>query len=215
MDELPTQPDVPSTDVRRSEHEAEYGVLVSALGAVAGALEHRDPETVRHQRRVGALAQEIGRALGLSPDDCCGLRIAGELHDIGKWAIPEELLGKPGPLSESEFAVVACHATTGYDLLRHVSFPWPVALAVHQHHERMDGSGYPLGLRGEDICIEARIIAVADVLDAMSSDRPYRDGVGLEHALKYLAECAHQFDARIVEACIRHLSLGEGAVVPA
>ncbi|TLM99089.1 MAG: HD-GYP domain-containing protein [Actinobacteria bacterium] len=200
-DELPAQPVIATTSA--GSDACDFALLFATLDAFALALVHRDPETVRHQRHVGALAEEIGTAMGLPAERCKGLRIAGEMHDIGKWAVPEELLDKPGPLSDSEFEVVKCHSTTGYEALSHVSFPWPVAEAVHQHHERLDGSGYPRHLKGNEICLEARVIAVADVLDAIANDRAYRRGAGYDAALRHLSENAGTaYDSQVVEACI-------------
>lgn len=201
-DALPVRP-VGAHDEDTRIGTADYRLLIATLDAFAMALVHRDPETVRHQRHVGALAQEIGAAMGLGADRCMGLRIAGEMHDIGKWAVPEEVLAKVGPLTDSEFEAVKCHATTGYEALSHVSFPWPVADAVYQHHERLDGSGYPRHLCDEEICLEGRILAVADVLDAITNDRPYRRGAGFDAALRHLSSSAGvKYDAQVVQTCV-------------
>lgn len=176
--------------------------VLSTLGAMAEALSTRDSEIVGHQQRVGALSREIAGRMGFSAERILGLQIAGEMHDIGKWALPDDILRKPRRLTDAEFSIVALHATAGFNLLRHVSLPWPVAEAIHQHHERMDGSGYPSGLSGERILIEARILGVADVLDAMSSARAWRDSLGVDAALAELWRGSGTlYDADVVAAC--------------
>ena len=145
--------------------------------------EMRDPYTVGHERRVAEIAAAIGAELGLDEDQNEGLRVAGFLHDIGKITVPSEILSKPGKLRPIEFQFIQGHALAGYEVLKGVAFPWPVAQVAFQHHERMDGSGYPQGLKGEAILIEARIVAVADVVEAMFSHRPYRPGMGIDCAL--------------------------------
>lgn len=209
-DRLPTTLDASFSACETGEQPFE--VVLSTLGALAGVLRYRDADIVRHQQRVGALAYEIGERLGLDPDRLLGLRIAAEMHDVGKWALPEEILRKPGPLSDAEFSLVSLHATTGFGLLQHVSFPWPVAEAVRQHHERIDGSGYPQGLLGESILLEARIIAVADVLEAMSSAKPYRRGLGIDAALAELVRgSGTAYDPLVVDACIELFASGIAA----
>ena len=166
--------------------------------------EMRDPYTVGHERRVAQIAAAIGAELGLDDDQIEGLRVAGFLHDIGKITIPAEILSKPGKLRAIEFQFIQGHALAGYEVLKGVAFPWPVAQVAFQHHERMDGSGYPQGLKGEAILIEARIVAVADVVEAMFSHRPYRPGLGIDCAL---AEIEHgresSYDATVADACLR------------
>lgn len=180
---------------------------------VATALsEMRDPYTAGHQRRVGDIAAAIGEELGLDADRLEGLRVAGRLHDIGKIAIPAEILTRPGRLSDEERALIQLHPQAGYDVLVDVPFPWPVALVALQHHERLDGSGYPNGLRGEAIILEARIVAVADVLEAMSSHRPYRESLGVESALAELEDGAGtHYDAAVVAACVAQVRAGNVA----
>lgn len=171
--------------------------------------EMRDPYTAGHQRRVGDIAAAIGEELGLDADCLEGLRVAGRLHDIGKIAIPAEILTRPGRLSNEERALIQIHPQAGYDVLVDVPFPWPVALVALQHHERIDGSGYPNGLRGEEIIVEARIVAVADVLEAMSSHRPYRESLGVESALVELeAGAGTRYDAAVVAACVNQVRAG-------
>lgn len=178
--------------------------LEDALQAISATLEMRDPYTAGHQRRVASLAMAIAREMGLSDERVHGIRLVGIVHDIGKIHVPAEILSKPGKLNELEYSLIKMHPQTGHDILKGISFPWPIAQAVLQHHERLDGSGYPHGLKGEAILLEASIIAVADVVEAMASHRPYRAGLGLEAALaeigKWRGEC---FDAQVVDACTR------------
>lgn len=175
----------------------------STVKAIATMLELRDPYTAGHERRVAQLASAIGSEMGLPERQVEGLRVIGYLHDIGKIAVPAEILSKPARLTVIELAMVKAHAQTGYDILKDLEFPWPVAQAVLQHHERLDGSGYPQGLEGEDIILEARILMVADVVEAMSSHRPYRSAIGLEAALAEItANRGKSYDERVVDACI-------------
>jgi putative nucleotidyltransferase with HDIG domain len=153
---------------------------------------------------VADLAVAIAGELGLDEYEQTGLRVAGNLHDIGKIAVPSEILTKPGRLSVLEYEVVKTHVAQGYDVLRRVEFSWPVAEAVLQHHERLDGSGYPNGLKGPQISRQGRILAVADVVEAMASHRPYRPGLGVEAALEEINRGAGRlFDAEVVGACNR------------
>ena len=172
--------------------------------------EMRDPYTVGHERRVAEIAVAIGTKLGFNADRLEGLQVAGHLHDIGKMTVPAEILTRPGKLRATEFLLIQEHPQAGYDVLKGVEFPWPVAQVALQHHERMDGTGYPLGLKGKSILLEARIIAVADVVEAMFSHRPYRPGLGIVMAL---AEIEHGrgtvYDADVVDACL-HLFRDEG-----
>ena len=154
------------------------------IAALASVTVIRDPYTAGHQQRVASLACAIAEEMGLPADTVDGIRVAGTLHDIGKIAVPAEILTKPGKLSELEFGVVKSHAETSYEILKEIEFQWPVAEIVYQHHERCDGSGYPRGLKGDEILLEARILAVADVVEAMSSHRPYRPALELEAALE-------------------------------
>ncbi len=155
-------------------------------------------------REPGHLASAIGAELGLDESRCEGLRMAGYLHDIGKIAVPTEILVKPTRLHPAEMDMVRGHAREGYQILRDIDFPWPVAQVALQHHERLDGSGYPDGLKGNDISIEARIVAVADVVESMSSHRPYRPGLGLPAALDEIENGAGAvYDEKMVKACLR------------
>lgn len=181
--------------------------LEDAISVLSRALEMRDPYTAGHQKRVTQLACMIGIEMGLDGDMMDGIRLAGLVHDIGKINVPSEILTKPGRLSQIEHDLIRIHPEAGYDILKDIEFPWPIAEIVRQHHERMDGSGYPQGLAGETIRIEARIIAVADVIDAMASHRPYRPAMGLEKALEEVeGKKGILYDKEIVEACARVLA---------
>lgn len=174
------------------------------VDAISQIVELRDPYTSGHERRVGDLAAAIGRELGLDEQRTTGLRIAGNVHDVGKVTIPAEILSKPGKLSAAEYAIVKTHAEKGYDILKGIDFPWPVARTVLQHHERLDGSGYPRGLKGEEIMLEARILAVADTLESMSTHRPYRPALGIEEALReILAHAGSHYDPQVVAVAQR------------
>jgi PAS domain S-box-containing protein len=184
--------------------------LEQTIQAVATTLEMRDPYTAGHQRRVADLAAAIAKKLNLSEDEVHGIRLAGMVHDLGKIRIPAEILTKPGRLTPLEFDFIKTHSQVGYDILKDVAFPWPIADMVLQHHEKLDGSGYPQGLAGDAILLGARIIAVADVMEAMSSHRPYRPGLGNEAALAELeARRGSWYDAGVVDAC-RALFRDEG-----
>jgi putative nucleotidyltransferase with HDIG domain len=153
------------------------------IQVLVSAVEVRDPYTAGHQKRVANLARAIATEMGLAPEKIEGIRMAGYIHDIGKLSIPAEILSKPTKLTEIEFALIKEHSRSGYEILKDVESPWPLAEIIYQHHERMDGSGYPRKLRGDDIIIEARILAVADVVEAMASHRPYRPSLGIGQAL--------------------------------
>lgn len=177
------------------------GSFASTVESIALAIEKRDPYTAGHQRQVAALAGEIGRIMGLSEERRFGLHLGASIHDIGKISVPAEILNRPGVLSEPEFSIIRQHAQTGYEILRGVDFPWPIADIVQQHHERLDGSGYPLGLHAEEICLEARIVAVADVFDAIISHRPYRPGHALHEAIEELQRGRGKiYDSTVVDA---------------
>ena len=175
--------------------------MVSTLSNVIVA---RDPYTAGHQRRVASLASAIANKLDIPMHAVEGIHMAALLHDIGKVSIPAEILTKPTSMTSYEIAMLQTHAQAGYDILKHIHFPWNIAQTVLQHHERLDGSGYPNGIKGDVICQEARIIAVADTVEAMSSDRPYRKGKGIDAALEEIAMCSgKQFDADVVDACLK------------
>jgi len=178
--------------------------LMSTVQVATTLSELRDPYTGGHERRVAAIAAAIGSALGLEVQHVEGLKVAGLLHDIGKITIPAEILSKPGKLSALEFKLIQVHPQTGYEVLKSVQFPWPVADAVWQHHERLDGSGYPQGLKGDAILLDARILAVADVVEAMSSYRPYRPGLGIDKALAEIERGRGSiYDAAVADACLK------------
>jgi PAS domain S-box-containing protein len=173
------------------------------VNAIASVVEHRDPYTSGHQKRTARIACALAGELGISEDRTEGLRMASIIHDIGKIYIPTEILSKPGRLTGPEFAMVQTHSQVGYDVLKDIEFPWPIAQIVLQHHEKMDGSGYPQGLEGNAILQEARILAVADVVEAMSSHRPYRAALGLDKAMEELeGKSGTSYDAAIVKACL-------------
>ena len=181
----------------------------AAVGTMAAAAEARDPYSAGHQQRVAELAVAIAIDLGLSQLDVDGLRLAAKVHDIGKLAIPSQILNKPSRLRPTEFALIKEHAQAGSDIVRGIDFPWPVADVILQHHERIDGSGYPAGLVGDAILLGARIIAVADVVEAMSSHRPYRASLGITAALSEIERGRGTlYDAEVVDACLRRFRDG-------
>lgn len=178
--------------------------------ALASTAEIRDPYTSGHQKNVTKLSCSIAEHMGLSAELIKGLRIAGLLHDIGKISVPAEILSKPGEITKDERNIIKNHCRVGYDILKGIEFPWPIAKIVLQHHERMDGSGYPLGIQGEEIILEARIIAVADVIEAMFSHRPYRAALGLDEALEEIRKNrGTSFDPEVVDACLKLASSGK------
>ena len=178
--------------------------LLQTVEAISLTVEKRDPYTAGHQHRVAELAVAIGEELGMAKHQLEGLRVGALIHDIGKIAIPSELLARPGMLSDLEFSLIQVHAQAGYDIMKGVSFPWPISEMILQHHERLDGSGYPKGLKGEQILPEAKILAVADSVEAMVTHRPYRPGLGLEAALAEIeSQRGSAYDADAVDACLR------------
>ncbi|GAB2179135.1 HD domain-containing phosphohydrolase [Dongia sp. agr-C8] len=198
------------TEVARSRHTInEYAerlerTLVGTLDMIGHVIELRDPYTAGHESRVGELSAAIGAEMGLDEARQRGLRIAGAVHDVGKISVPTEILTRPGQLSATEYQLVMQHAQSGFDILKAVDFPWPVAEVARQHHERLDGSGYPNGLKGDAIILEARIVAVADVVESMAAHRPYRPGLGIERALAEIEDHAGtKYDAEAVAACLR------------
>jgi len=163
----------------------------------------RDRYTSEHEKHVGDLCKAIAAEMGLDEQAQMGLMIAGYLHDIGKIIIPEAILSKPGKLSEAEFNLIKDHVKAGYDLLKNVSFPWSISQPILEHHERLDGSGYPNNLKAEQISLEGRIMAVADVVDAMSAYRPYRPSLGIETALAEIERGRGiLYDEAVVDACL-------------
>ena len=200
--------DITERKEMESKLQETLGSLRDALGGIirvlSATLEKRDPYTAGHQRRVADLARAIGQEIGLSPECVEGLRLAGIIHDIGKISIPAEILCKPTKLTEIEYDLIRSHCQIGYDILKNIDFSWPIGQMILQHHERMDGSGYPRQLRGEDILIESRILAVSDVVEAMASHRPYRAALGIEAALKEIeADKGALYDPAVVAACLK------------
>jgi len=176
--------------------------LVETVEAIASTVEMRDPYTAGHQRRVAELSVAIARKLGMEEEQIQGIFLAGIVHDLGKIGIPAEILSYPGRLSELQLLIVREHSQIGFDILKDIRFPWPIAQMVLQHHERMDGSGYPQGLKGEEILREAQILSVADVVEAMATHRPYRAGLGLDAALAEINDKRGTlFEADVVDAC--------------
>lgn len=179
-------------------------LMEETVNGLVSAMEMRDPYTAGHQRRVAELATKIAEEMGLNKDQVNGIRIASLIHDIGKIHVPSEILSKPGKLTEIEFAIVKSHSKAGYEILRTIEFPWPVAKTVLQHHEKLDGSSYPNGLTGDDIIIEAKILCVADVIEAMSTHRPYRPALSIEKALEEIIKNKSiKYDASAVDACVK------------
>jgi putative two-component system response regulator len=178
--------------------------MEETINALASALEMRDPYTAGHHRRVAELTEAIAREINCSDDEIKASRLAALIHDVGKIQVPSEILSKPGRLTKNEFNMIKTHSRAGYDILKKVAFPWPIADIVYQHHERLDGSGYPCGIKEEAIILQARILAVADVVEAMSSHRPYRPALGKEKALEEVsAKIGVCYDADAVGACLR------------
>jgi response regulator RpfG family c-di-GMP phosphodiesterase len=178
--------------------------MESLMQVLESTMAARDPYTVGHQRRVSQIACTIGREMGLSEDRLRDLRMAGALHDLGKIAIPSDLLSKPGKLTPPEFALIRTHPQVAYNILKPITLPGNTAQIILQHHERLNGSGYPQGLKGEEILLEARILGVADVMEAMCSHRPYRPSLGLAETLDELTRNQGiLYDAAVVETCLK------------
>jgi PAS domain S-box-containing protein/putative nucleotidyltransferase with HDIG domain len=203
------------TDQRIKENELTQTVeklrkvTGATVQAMAQTVEVRDPYTAGHQKRVSNIARAIATEMALSADRVEGIRMAGNIHDIGKISVPAEILSKPGTLTDIQFALIKAHPKTGYEILRGIEFPYDIARIVLQHHERIDGSGYPHGLCGDDILLEARIVAVADVVEAMSSHRPYRPALGIEKAFDEIsAKKGKAYDPLVVEAFEKALERG-------
>jgi len=204
------------TERKRAQEELQESLdkvrrtLESTVYALASIAEIRDPYTAGHQRGVALLATAIANEMGFQGEQLEGIRVAGMLHDIGKIHVPVEILSKPGRLSEIEFSLIKAHVQLGHDILKAIEFRWPIAQMVLQHHERMDGSGYPFGLSAEEILPEARILAVADVVDAMTHHRPYRPARGIDKALEEISKNSGVlYDVDVVDACLRLLD-GQG-----
>ena len=192
-------------DVERQENiERLRKSLGATINAMAATGETRDPYTAGHQRRVADLARAIATEMNLTGDQIDGIRMASMIHDIGKIAVPAEILSKPTKLTDLEFDLIKTHSQSGYDILKDIEFPWPIARIVLEHHERINGSGYPNGLKGEQILLESRILAIADVVEAISSHRPYRPAHGIEVALDEITKNKGSlYDPALVDACLR------------
>ncbi len=184
--------------------------LIDSIQAIIATLEARDPYTAGHQRNVAENAVLIAEQLGLPAEVIFSIHLAGVVHDIGKVSTPAEILNKPGHLTQNQYALVQEHSEAGYNILRNIDFPWPIAEMVYQHHERINGQGYPRGLSGDAILLEAKILMVADVLDAMVSHRPYRPSLGPEAAKVELIKNRGEFyDPEVVDACIKLMEAGK------
>ena len=178
-------------------------LLLEIVDALAASVEAKDPYTAGHQKRVGALTKAIAKKMNLPDKDIDGISIAGSIHDIGKIQIPSEILCKPGSLLNEEFALIKTHSKAGYEIIKNIDFPYPVADILLQHHERLDGSGYPKGLHDNEILLGAKIVAVADVVEAISAHRPYRPALGIDRALEEIERMKGiQFDKTVVETCL-------------
>lgn len=189
-------------EMREQLHES----LIDMIKAIAVTIEKRDPYTAGHQQRVAAISILIAQELQWDKERVEGLRLGALIHDIGKIAVPIEILSKPGKLMEPEFALIKIHPQSGYDILKEIKFPWPIAKMICQHHERLDGSGYPHGLRGDEMIDEAKILAVADVVEAISSHRPYRAALGIQMAIDEIEKNKGiLYDSEIVDACVKVL----------
>ena len=205
-----TERKLAESEKKRAEEKA-LGYMEQLRDSLNGTIEMveilsemRDPYTAGHERRVALLAVDLAAGLGLDAHQLEGIRVAGNLHDVGKMMVPAEILSRPSKLSPVEYAMVQGHVQAGFNVLKGIHFPWPVAQAVLQHHERMDGSGYPQGLKGEEIILEARILAVADVVEAMSAHRPYRPGLGINAALEEIERYRGiKYDAKVVDMCLQ------------
>ena len=191
-------------EAHKKSRDELHNSLEETVKSLALAAEKRDPYTAGHQMRVDTLACAIATEMGLPEKQIEGLHFAALLHDIGKISLPSEYLAKPARLSAQERAIIKCHTEVGYEILKNIPFPWPVADIVYQHHEHLDGSGYPRGITDKEILLEAKILTVADVVEAMSSHRPYRPSLGLETALDEIRSGRGVFyHAESVDACLR------------
>jgi len=189
---------------RKISEERLKKTMDAAIDTISKIVEAKDPYTAGHQQKVSLLATAIAKELNLSPDKVEGIRIASLIHDIGKISIPAEILSKSITLSDIEFSLIKGHSQIGYDILKSIDFSYPVAQIILQHHERLDGSGYPNNLKGDEILLEAKIIGVADVVEAMSSHRPYRPALGIDAALEEISKNkAILYDSKVVDACLK------------
>ena len=187
-----------------------YSAFVNSVSLLT---ESRDPYTAGHQKKVSEIAGRIAQEMGLPGDMIEGIRVAGMVHDMGKMSVPPEIVNKPAALTPFEFSIIKEHSQKAYGILKGVEFPWPIPEIVFQHHERLDGSGYPRRLKGSEIRLEARVLAVADVMEAISSRRPYRSGLGIEVALKEIDKNKGVlYDTEVARACQRSLK-GTSAIM--
>jgi HD-GYP domain-containing protein (c-di-GMP phosphodiesterase class II) len=190
--------------VRKQSQQELREALEKMIGVLADLVERRDPYTSGHQKRVAELSGAIALEMGLDGERAEKIAMAGAIHDIGKISVPAEVLSRPGKLSAIEMELVRQHPQQGYEILKDVQTSWPLAEMVYQHHERLDGSGYPRGLKGEEILLEARILGVADVVEAMASYRPYRPSLGIDAALEEIEnKKGLLYDPEVVDACSR------------
>jgi len=181
--------------------------LSGIIQVITRTVEARDPYTAGHQRRVATLALEIAKELGLPKKELEGIHLAGMIHDLGKISIPAEILSKPSKLTDIEFQLIKTHPGIGYDIMENIEFPWPINQIVLQHHEKMNGSGYPDGLKGQSILLESRILCVADVVEAMASHRPYRAALGIDAAISEISKSRGTlYDPDITDACCKILN---------
>ena len=198
------------TEIRQVKEELQQSyerlkkTMDATIETMSKMIEAKDPYTAGHQQRVSQLAIAITKELNLSPDKIEGIRIASLIHDIGKIGLPSEILAKPTRLTDIEFSLIKSHSQMGYDILKSINFSYPVARIVLQHHERLNGSGYPQGIKGEDILLDAKIIGAADVIEAMSSHRPYRPALGIDQALEEISQNKGiLYDPKVVDVCLR------------
>jgi len=210
LEDKVTQLEIEIAERKQAEAELQQSferlrrAMEGTIQAIALTVEMRDPYTAGHQRRVTQLACAIAKEMHLSEEQIEGIHMTGVIHDIGKISVPAEILTKPGQLTENEFSLIKTHPKVGFDILKIIEFPWPIAKIVLQHHERMNGSGYPSGLSGEDILLEARILSVADVVEAMASYRPYRPALGIDRALEEISQNRGVlYDPEVVDACLK------------
>lgn len=188
---------------REDAQKIHYDILLKTIDAFVLAIEKRDPYTAGHQKRVTDLAVAIGKKIGLNKDRIEGLRLGALIHDIGKIYVPGEILNRPGKINKPEFDLIKLHSEIGREIISGIDFPWDIEKMIAQHHERLDGSGYPNGLKGDEIIVEARIIAVSDVVEAISSHRPYRPALGIGTALEEIKEGRGiKYDPEVVDFCV-------------
>ena len=206
-----TERELAEEAIRRGSERLER-VLKSVIALIGKIIETRDPYTQGHEEGVARISRLIAGELGLPEDELEAIEVAGLVHDVGKLGVPAEILTKPGKLADVEFELIREHSRQGYDILKGIDFDWPVADIVLQHHERMDGSGYPSGLSGDEISMPARILMVADVIEAMAAHRPYRPALGLEAAMAEITGSPEKFDPQVVAACVQLHQAGRIAV---